>query len=152
MGRITGKEGALFLSLTGTLAFADKIADIYDWTFEFTQAYESCPIKGETHDTVALGGITTRLTAGRYVETGSNPTRLADYLSGNAPASGNNYLGAPVEYRLEQIAGAAALNTGAVAGAVITGTGVVVRGSLSAPRGMAVDSLEIMGTTLPTVT
>lgn len=152
MARITGKEGTLYLKDdAGTLDVSNKIADIYDWTFEFTQAYEACPIKGEVHDTASLGGISSRLTAGRYVQTGANPTRLADYLSAHAPASGNSYLGIPVEYRLEQIAGTGTLQDSAH-GAVIVGTGIVVRGSLSAPRGMATDSLEIMGTVMPTVT
>jgi hypothetical protein len=117
------------------------IADLFNWTLEFTIEAPQCPIKGEKANTVGIGGIDVRLTAERFVDNAGGATLANEpvILINATPGTG-----VEVTYALDQLAG-----TG---GASITGSGVVVRGGLTAPRGLANDTFELVGTTVPTVT
>ena len=132
MARITGRFGTLSVG-------GNAIADLFDWTLEFTVEALPCPIKGEKANTVSVGGIDVRLTAQRFVDDADGSTLAAlaaSQMSADPP-------GAIVTYTLDQLSG--------MGGASISGSGVVVRGGLNAPRGLANDTFELIGTTAPTV-
>ena len=132
MARITGRFGTLSVG-------GNAIADLFDWTLEFTVEALPCPIKGEKANTVSVGGIDVRLTAQRFVDDADGSTLAAlaaSQMSADPP-------GAIVTYTLDQLSG--------MGGASISGSGVVVRGGLNAPRGLANDTFELIGTTVPTV-
>lgn len=144
MPRITGRHGAIYLGISGSPV---KIADTINWELTVEQEAVACPIKGEVADPQALGGVTVRITAERISTNADIDAVLSKQIRANIPATGgsNDWNGVPVEYRLEQI-------DGGTQGAQVTGTGVIVRATLNAPRALANDTIEIMGTTLPTFT
>lgn len=137
MARITGRFGTLSVDAGGGSPGA--IADLFNWALEFNVEAVPCPIKGEKANTVAVGGINVRVTAERMVDHtgGSTLAALAVSQMGSDPP------GTEVIYTLDQLAGSG--------GASITGSGVIIRGSLNAPRDLANDTFEIHGTTLPAV-
>ena len=136
MARLTGRFGTL--QIGGT-----RVADLFDWTLEYTVEALPCPIKGEKANTVSVGGIDTRITASRFWDDQStgNATSLSklavDQMANDPP-------GAIVTYVLQQIDGVAD-------NAKVSGTGVVVRGGLNAPRGLSNDTFEIVGIDVPTI-
>jgi hypothetical protein len=133
MARITGRHGTVSIG-------GNAIADVFNWTMEITVEAVPCPIKGEPYNTVAVGGIDVRITVERYVDSGGGSTlaKLAEDQFASLPP------GTEVAYALDQMAGSG--------GSQITGNGVVVRGTLNAPRDLATDTLEIHGTSVPAVT
>lgn len=132
MPRITGKLGTL--SIAGT-----PIADLHNWTLDFTVEALPCAIKGEKFNTVAVGGLDVRITAERFVQDSGGSTLATQAVGQMAtvPAS------TEVAYVLDQLSG-----TG---GASISGNGVVTRGGLTSPRSLAGDTIEIVGTSIPVV-
>ena len=144
MPRITGRMSGIYLrSASGALdRTTDKVSDTRTWTMEIEQEAAPCPIKGEVSDTYGMGGISTRITVERFLTNVDDAARLADKIDDLKPASGNTYVGMPVQYLLEQI-------DGGEVGASVTGTGVIVRVSIGGPRELAIETLEIMGTTVP---
>lgn len=146
MARLTGRFGTLSVG-------GNAIADLFNWTLDFDVEALPCAIKGEASNPVAIGGIDVRITAERFVDNagGSTLAKLAvDHFTlttpGTSGATVSAIPGAAVEYILDQDP-----TTGS-GGARITGSGVVTRGSLTAPRGLANDRFEVVGTTVPVVT
>ena len=146
MARITGKLGRIFLN-NGAGLF---IADLFEWTAEFELEMEPCAIKGEIEENYAVGGFSGRIRAQRYSTDGSNDSVFASGVVATANTAANDGTGVNgpsrrIQYRLEQIAGAAA-------GAIVGGQGIISRGGLNTPRGgMALDTIEIMMTSVPAV-
>lgn len=141
MARLTGRFGTLSIG-------GDAVADLHDWTLEYTVEAVPCPIKGERANAVAVGGLDIRITASRFFDDGASGN--ADSLSKRAvdqflTANEPDLPGTTVAYVLEQINGIAGHN------ARISGNGVVVRGSLNAPRDLTRDTFEIVGTSIPTI-
>ena len=132
MARITGRFG--------TVSIGSAISDVFNWSAEVTVEAVPCPIKGEKFNTVSVGGIDVRITVERYVDDAGGSTLAA----GTASQFSSTPPGTEVAYSLDQKSGSG--------GATIAGSGVVVRGSLSAPRGLATDTLEIQGTSVPVFT
>lgn len=132
MARITGRLGTVSVG-------GNAIADVFNWTLDITVEAAQCPIKGEPGNTVSVGGIDVRVTVERYVDSagGSTLAKLAEDQFASLPP------GTEVAYSLDQLSGAG--------GSTITGNGVVVRGSLNAPRSLVTDTIEIQGTDVPSV-
>lgn len=151
MARLTGRQGTLSVS-------AATIADLFDWTCEWEVEWVAAPIKGEVFNTGAIGGFTGRVTARRFVNN-ANPANITHIsLAGivvSTSAAGANIAsgvstgegpGSEVTYVLNVVSG------GGVNVDTITGTGIVRRGTLNAPRDLANDSFELEMTSIPVVT
>ena len=149
--RITGKLAALFLSPESGINPTDfttavRVADIFDWTLESTAESFECSVKNESYDRFESGGANARLTAQRYllsVTTYAGPQQLNSRVltAVRVGATAGNRLAwmvVPIATAAEN----AGIGTGG-SGKYAFGFGWVVRGSLTAPRGMMVDSLEI---------
>lgn len=154
--RMAGFRGAVYLGGTAA-ASGIKILDIFDWTLEAVQEVVPCPIKGEVHDRNAAGGVTSRITAQRYVTdvalnlNAAGPPANAQggsvfgsALGSNIPASGASWKGVSVKYSL--YTNDAVTNQGFF----ITGEGFISRITANNPRGMASEVLEIVGDIMPT--
>lgn len=143
MARITGRFGTLSVDIG---LGAQPIADLRNWTLDFTVEAVACPEKGEVGNRVAIGGVDIRITAERMVD-GAGGSVLAalavSQLGAADPVTTAFYPGMEVTYTLDQLSGAG--------GASITGPGYITRGSLNAPRDLATDTFEIVGTELPVV-
>lgn len=133
MARITGGRGTVTIAGGG-------ITDVHNWTIDFTAEALPCAIKGEKFNTVAIGGLDVRITVERYVQDSGGSTLAIGTVSQFATVPSST----EVTYVLDQKSGSG--------GSTISGNGVVVRGGLTAPRGLAADTLEIVGTSIPTVT
>jgi hypothetical protein len=137
MARLTGHLGSIYLNTTTSLM---KVADTHNWTMELTVEAAPCPIKGEKAEQYAFGGTTVRITCERY-------TTSAAFLALQARSAGNSADGAntTVDYELRGVDGDGT-------NFVVSGSGIVVRGNLSAPHNQLLgDTLEIMGFTMPVV-
>lgn len=147
MPRITGKLGSI--SLTGH-ASAGSIADLFNWTLEFSVRADPCGIKGQIAEQYSYGEFTGRITAERFATDTEANSVFADALleaaatAGRAETAANGGGGRYVTYLLEQI-------DGADLGNKVTGTAMVVAGGLNAPRAMATDRFELLLTSLPVI-
>jgi hypothetical protein len=63
MPRLAGKQGSVYLDPSGT----NKIADIFNISFEYEQQLEECGVKLEPFETYQQGKLTARLTGERYI-------------------------------------------------------------------------------------
>lgn len=147
--RITGKLAALFLSPDSSASPSDfstavKVADIIDWTLESTAETFECAVKNESYDRFESGGANARLTAQRYLLVGTTDALNARTLSAVRVTT---TAGRRIAWQLSPISTVTegqSIGTGSPSGARYAfGFGWVVRGSLTAPRGMMVDSFEI---------
>ncbi len=147
--RISGKLAALFLSPDSSTSPTDfstavRIADIFDWALESTTETFECSVKNESYDRFESGGANARLTAQRYLLVGTTSELNSRVLSAVRVTT---TAGRRIAWQLapiSSVAEGAAIGTGAPTGARYAfGFGWVVRGSLTAPRGMMVDSFEI---------
>lgn len=155
--RMAGFRGAVYLGGTAA-ASGVKILDIFDWTLEAVQEVVPCPIKGEVHDRNAAGGVTSRVTAQRFVTdvaldlaNAGTPVNaqggsvFGRSLFSNIPATGNTpkWQGLSVKYSLYT------LDATTNQGFFITGEGFISRITANNPRGAATEALEIVGDTMP---
>lgn len=138
--RKTGKLGALYLGTTLTsTGIAVKVADVFDWTFESQAEVFECSIKEEQFDRYQPGGGNARLTVQGYV---TALAKLSNQVLNSLSATG---AGTRAAWKL------AIISTDATAAATINpagnqvwqGFGWVTRGTMTAPRGMIVDTFEI---------
>lgn len=147
--RISGKLAALFLSPASGSSPTDfstavRVADIMDWTLESAAETFECSVKNESYDRYETGGANARLTAQRYLLLGTTDLLNARVL---AAVRVTTTAGLRIAWQITPIstvAEGAAIGTGSPSGARYAfGFGWVTRGTLTAPRGMMVDSFEI---------
>lgn len=134
--RISGKLGSIALEGGAVASY------LFDWTLEFSREASECSIKGEIPEKFTMGSFSGRITAKRHSSNTADDSELARFVATQATAAAILTGGTTVAYELRQIVGS---------GQAITGQGVIVRGGLTSPRDMAEDSLEIMLTSVPTL-
>lgn len=140
--RITGKLGTVaFTDVVGTVSQTEIF--LHDWTLEFSVEADACGIKGEIAEQYCFGAFTGRITAKRWSTDAGSDTRFARLPLNLANAASYKTGGISLDYTLRQVAGA---------GVAITGSGYAVNGSLSSPRDMAEDMVEIILNSVPTIT
>ena len=133
--RISGKLGTMTIEGAG-------VNLLFDWTMEWNRDVAEVSIKGEVFEQYAAGTFTGRITAKRHSTDSTGDSELARTVPIQSVIGSALDGGTTVAYVLRQIAGS---------GQSITGQGICVRGSLSAPREMAEDEVEIMLTSVPTL-
>lgn len=156
--RYAGFEGAVYLTTGGSTA-GNRITWIFNWSLEVMQETQECAIKGEVHDTYEGGGVSTRVTAERFMGdtlTGgfnfSGPSPITKKIVANAPVgTTTNIKVGTVAFYLYGINKALTVDTPA-AGAYIQGTGILVRTQIQNPRGGATEQFEIQCSVMPTIT
>lgn len=142
MPRITGKLGRISLNAGGAF-----VADLFNWTAEWELELEPCGIKGEIAEKYSVGAFTGRITAERFSTTTDNDSVFADGARDTANTAntiGSAGGGEQISYVLQQV-------SGGLQGTSIAGIGIISRGSLTSPRAMALDTLEIQMTSIPTL-
>jgi hypothetical protein len=134
MARITGKNGALYLFLSGSWT---AVGDLYDWDLNYEMVTLDGSIKGDGAERLAVSHGQGRLSAKRFVQ-GALTFVFADLITA----------GARLDWALVTIdTGVANFSTNP--NAKIQGTGYLVRSQTRDPRGMAEDNMEIQCDTTP---
>src|SRR6266849_264889 len=93
MPRMAGFKGAVYLNI-GQNAATNRIADIYNITFEFEQDMAECGIKLEAFEKYQQGGLRGRLTGERYIT--DDATKTGGLATPNVPGSGVDLAGGSV--------------------------------------------------------
>jgi len=132
----------------------NRIADIYNITFEIELELADAGVKLEVHEVYAAGRATSRLSGERYItdtttSISGNPevggSVWGSNIVTNMPASGNNYVGVTVAWTFHTIDGSS------VKGFTLNGEGFLERVTQNNPRGAASELWEIRNISLPTV-
>jgi hypothetical protein len=157
MPRLAGKQGSVYIAKGGVGLTADptnKIADIFNITFELDIETVPCGVVLEVNETYALGAVNCRLTGERYItdtttSISGNPSVGAsvwgDVFAASVPASGNNYLGFTVQWEFFTIDGAT------TRGFIVKGEGFLERVTQNNPRGAVSEVWEIRCTNSPSL-
>jgi len=125
--RLTGKLASIYINTVFKL-------DVYNWEWEVNAEVHPCSIKGETFERYSVGVGTGRIRAQRYITTFTTMSPgVFDSIVNNAQATVVLYL----------IDGNNSFSK-------LTATGVVTRGSLSAPHAKAFEEIEVTLDGLPT--
>lgn len=155
--RYAGFEGAVYLASGGSIP-GNRITWIFNWSLEVVQETQECAIKGDRHDTYESGGVSSRVTAERFmgdVATGgfpySGPSAITKRIVTNAPPGTLTMInGVTVVFYLYGINKALTADAPA-AGAYIHGEGLLVRTQIQNPRGGATEQFEIQSIVMPTI-
>lgn len=127
--RKSGRLGSLWLTVADdtTVVIGDKIADIFNWTFEAQSEVEDVTTKGDLYARNQANGVSARFTGQAYVQT---IAAMLSRISASATEDPGRFA-----FKLWLIDNTAGFQT-------IAGFCWLTRGSLNAPRGMSVDDCE----------